>query len=97
MAPKKEMLESVKKFQKHIFRARGMIPLKLAEAKEELSLALEQIVIQRRLGAPNDDLNTMENYIKRIMEGIYLNDAFLAQDIFKNFFEWLSDKMLMAS
>lgn len=93
----KELFESVKKFQRHLFRARGMIPEKLVEAKEELRLALEQIEVQRKLGGPDEDtLNTMENYIKQINEAIDLNDPFLVQDVFKNFFEWISDKMIMA-
>ena len=87
-------MESIKEFQRRIFRARGMVPQALVKAKEELQLALKEIERQRELGGSIENLNEMQNYIDRIIEAIDLDDTFLVQDVFKDFFQYISDKML---
>ena len=90
---KEKLFASIKEFQRHIFRARGLTPREMAKAKEELRWALDEIEVQKRLGAPTETLTTLEKYINQIILAIDFNDPFLAESIFTDLFQYIADLM----
>ncbi len=89
-----KLIASITEFQKHVFRARGLIPDDLSRAKDELLEALKELEVQEKLGAPPWDIRMMEGYIKKIIEAVDSGDPALAVVRFERLFTFVAEKMM---
>jgi len=89
------LIESIKKFQYHLFRARGFLENDMKKAKDELEMASAELQKQRHLGVTIESLGKIEDYINLITDAISENDQTSAVAVFTDLFYYIVDMMLL--